>query len=145
MNPFAYTPFAAEYSNEKIDRATVKKLLNNWITYVNEENLTAVVNMYAENAILLPTLSDQIRIGRPEIQQYFIKFLGKDSLNGTVTKLYIQIADDTGIASGQGVFKYRTTGKKNAEWVEVDFRFSFVFQKGIQGWQILNHHSSLVP
>jgi hypothetical protein len=101
--------------------------------------------MYAPNAILLPTLSERICIGREEIQQYFIKFLGKDELKGHITKMYIQIADDTAIASGLGIFTYRDSSKKNSRKVEVDFRYSFVVQKGQEGWHILNHHNSLVP
>ena len=145
MNPLKYNPFKSQFNSEHIHENEIKAVMNQWISNINEENLSAVVEMYAPSAILLPTLSDQIYVGREQIQQYFIKFLGKDDLNGHFTKMYIQIADDTAIASGMGVFTYLNSSQKNRRKIDVDFRYSFVVQKGQSGWHILNHHNSLVP
>jgi uncharacterized protein (TIGR02246 family) len=145
MNPLKYNPFKSTFASEHFSESDVRTVINQWLTHVNQENLSDIVLMYAPNAILLPTLSERICIGREEIQQYFIKFLGKDELKGHITKMYIQIADDTAIASGLGIFTYRDSSKKNSRKVEVDFRYSFVVQKGQEGWHILNHHNSLVP
>jgi uncharacterized protein (TIGR02246 family) len=145
MNPLKYNPFKNTFASDHIHENEIKAVINQWLSNVNDERLSDVVAMYAPNAILLPTLSDRICVGREEIQQYFIKFLGKEELNGRITKMYVQIADDTAIASGMGVFQYRNESKKNSRQVEVDFRYSFVVQKGQDGWHILNHHNSLVP
>ena len=145
MNPLKYNPLKSSFSSEHIHESEVKSFVNEWLRNVNEENLSAIVNMYSRNAILLPTLSSEICVGREEIQRYFVQFLGKEELQGRFTKLYVQILDDTALASGEGVISYRNNRQKNSREVKVDFRYTFAIQKGTEGWHIINHHSSLVP
>ena len=145
MNPLKYNPLKSNFESEHIHESEVKSFVNEWLRNVNEENVSAIVNMYSRNAILLPTLSSQICIGREEIQRYFIQFLGKEELQGRITKMYVQILDDTALASGEGIIKYRNSSQKNSREVKVDFRDTCAIQKGTEGWHIINHHSSLVP
>jgi len=72
----------------------VKTPLFNFVeTEVNEENVIAlfgdwndalatgdpdvVTNMYADDAVLLPTVSNQVRHNPAEIRDYFVAFLAK--------------------------------------------------------------------
>ena len=92
MNPLKYNPLKSSFSSEHIHESEVKSFINEWLRNVNEENLSAIVNMYSRNAILLPTLSSEICVGREEIQRYFVQFLGKEELQGRFTKLYVSVA-----------------------------------------------------
>ena len=85
MNPLKYNPLKSSFSSEHIHESEVKSFVNEWLRNVNEENLSAIVNMYSRNAILLPTLSSEICVGREEIQRYFVQFLGKEELQGRFT------------------------------------------------------------
>lgn len=144
-SPLEYNPFGKSFHSEHISKTEVKQLVNTWLNLVNTAQLGELVGFYAPEAVMLPTLSNEIRIGREEISDYFVQFLGRQGLKGTVDQLIVQVADDTAVASGVGEFSYQGGSPKDPKPITIDYRFTFVFQQGIHGWQILTQHSSLVP
>ena len=55
----------------------MENVLKNWIKYVSNKDLVNVVDMYAEDGVLLGTFSDAVRKGKNDIEDYFKFFLKK--------------------------------------------------------------------
>ena len=51
--------------------------LNTWIELVSKHGVESVVNLYADDGVLLGTFSDEIRQGKGKIREYFEFFLNK--------------------------------------------------------------------
>lgn len=120
-----------------------EKLLSTWLQALCEGTPSDVVNLYAEDGILIGTVAEDIKRGRPAIKTYFDTFMEKDKLCGEIDSLEVQaIGPHSGIASGTYTFKWEVGGKPE----EVHARFSYVFlQKPSGKIEILNHHSSAQP
>ena len=99
-----------------------------------------VVACYAEDAILLPTVSAKVRHNHNEIRDYFVHFLAKQP-HGTITEQNIRIYGDIAINSGLYTFSLTQDGVQ----ADVAARFTFVYRKQADGWLIIEHHSSILP
>ena len=99
-----------------------------------------VVSCYAEDAILLPTVSAKVRHNHAEIRDYFVHFLAKEPV-GRIDEENIRIFDDVAINSGLYTFEVTDNGQR----VDVAARFTFVYRKNAGEWQIIEHHSSVLP
>jgi uncharacterized protein (TIGR02246 family) len=99
-----------------------------------------VTECYAPDAILLPTVSNEVRHNHPEIHHYFERFLLKRPI-GRLTESNVRVFGDIAINSGTYIFTL-TIARKH---VEVRARFTFVYRKVGTDWQIIEHHSSVYP
>ena len=99
-----------------------------------------VVVCYAEDAILLPTVSAQVRHNHDEIRDYFVHFLSKKPY-GRITEHNIRIYDNIAINSGLYTFTLTDDGVVT----DVAARFTFVYRKYDDRWLIIEHHSSILP
>ena len=119
----------------------VKEALNIWLGAVSSGTPDAVMTLYADNAVLLPTLSGKICNDPAKRLEYFKVFTAKDSLKGTIDDLHTRVFGDMAINSGHYTFTFKDGGKE----VAAAARFSFTYKKSPLGWMIVDHHSSLVP
>lgn len=123
--------------NLEIARLNFKR----WNEALLAKNPEKVAQLYALNATLLPTLSPVFRVGREQIQNYFEHFLQKNPA-GKVVEEQIQFLGQGYAHSGNYDF---TVGPENARQT-INARFTFIWGKNEKGeWQILHHHSSLMP
>lgn len=99
-----------------------------------------VADCYAVDAILLPTVSAQVRHNNNEIRDYFVHFLAKKPY-GRITEQNIRIYDNIAINSGLYTFTLTEDGAQT----DVAARFTFVYRKDADGWLIIEHHSSILP
>ena len=99
-----------------------------------------VVACYAEDAILLPTVSAKVRHNHDEIRDYFVHFLSKKP-HGRITEQNIRIYDNIAINSGLYIFSLT----EEDVHTDVAARFTFVYRKYEDGWLIIEHHSSILP
>ncbi len=100
-----------------------------------------VADLFAPNAILEPTVSNQIRDTPEEIQAYFVDFL-KLSPQPTINERYIEVLDEnTAIDAGIWTFDLTRDGKPT--WVTA--RYSFIWEKKDGEWRIQLLHSSAMP
>jgi len=100
-----------------------------------------VADRYAPDAVLLPTVSNQVRTDRAEIVDYFAHFL-LNKPRGQILDSHIKILDPTeAIDTGT----YRFTLTTNGQQSTVDARYTFVYEKIGTEWLIINHHSSAMP
>lgn len=96
-----------------------------------------VAQLYATDAILLPTLSNKVRHTHAEIEDYFVHFMAKKPV-GTIDEANIRIFDSLAINSGRYSFAY-------ADGTSTQARFTFVYRWDGQRWLIVEHHSSQMP
>ncbi len=116
--------------------------LKTWIDLVSKQDIEGVVNLYASDGVLLGTFSDEIRIGRDKIREYFKFFLAKNPKASVVESKTHTTSDNSLTVSGFYDFEVDTNigGRELAH-----ARFTFVFQKQGQDFKILSHHSSVMP
>jgi len=114
------------------------QLFSNWNDAIQTGDPDKVTAMYAEDAVLLPTVSNQVRHNHAEIRDYFVSFLAK-SPSGEINEANPrQLTDD--LVSNTGVYTF-TFG----DGAQVMARYSYLY-KCIGGeWKILEHHSSMMP
>ena len=84
--------------------ADVLGLFDQWNTALSTLNPDTVTELYADNAVLLPTVSNQVRHNHEEIKDYFVGFLQK-SPQGVVDEFNVNILSDTH-ATNSGVYTF---------------------------------------
>lgn len=115
----------------------IESLFDEWERALQTGNPQQVAALYESNAILLPTVSNQVRHNHAEIEDYFAFFLArgpKGEIEEANTRIYGQLAINSGIY----VFSFRDGSSVRA-------RFTFVYRWNGQRWMIIEHHSSQMP
>jgi uncharacterized protein (TIGR02246 family) len=97
---------------------------------------------YAQDGILLPTVSNRVRTSTEEIEEYFSNFLTLQPFGKIDDSNVRLLAEDTAINSGVYTFDLVKDGKPT----KVQARFSFTYKRLDDGqWYIVDHHSSGMP
>jgi uncharacterized protein (TIGR02246 family) len=118
----------------------IEKQFDTWNRALKTGNPDNVVPCYAEDAILLPTVSARVRHNHEEIRDYFEHFLTKKPV-GKISEQNIRIYGEIAINSGLYTFTFTDGGITT----DAAARFTFVYRKHENGWLIIEHHSSIVP
>ena len=119
----------------------VKALFADWNNALATGDAQKVADRYAPNAVLLPTVSNQVRSTRAEIVDYFEHFL-LNRPSGEILDSHVAVLDaDDAIDAGT----YRFSLTKEGKPTTVDARYTFVYEKIGGKWLIVNHHSSAMP
>ena len=115
------------------------EILNNWQQHLNEANLSAVLKLYDEKCVLIPTFSSEILTDHEQIKEYFVKVIevqkGKVEfqLNSISEQ---QIGENMYLLSGKYFFHLMEKEK-------IPARFSFLVNPLSEN-PILHHHSSRI-
>lgn len=115
----------------------VTALFTQWQQALISQNAKIVTALYAENATLLPTVSNQVRHNHEEIEDYFVQLLANEP---TVEMVEQNIRIFDGISINSGVYIFTLKGD-----ITIRARFSFVYQLIAGHWKIIEHHSSEMP
>lgn len=118
----------------------IASLFDKWNAALKTADPDRVVACYAPDAILLPTVSAQVRHNHAEIRDYFVHFCAKQP-DGRIDEANIRMFGDIAINSGRYTFELTDNGQR----VTVAARFTFVYRKSDTGWLITEHHSSVMP
>ena len=110
--------------------ADVLGLFDQWNTALSTLNPDTVTALYADNAVLLPTVSNQVRHNHEEIRDYFVGFLQK-SPQGVIDEFNVNILSDVH-ATNSGIYTF-TFGDGS----QVSARFSYLYVASADGWKIL--------
>lgn len=122
-------------------RQQIAALFPMWNAALATGDAQKVADLYAPGAVLLPTVSNQVRRNRAEIVDYFQKFL-RDKPQGVIEDEIIDVLDaDTAINTGV----YRFTLTKDGKQQQVRARYTYVYELRGGKWLIVNHHSSAMP
>ena len=112
-------------------------LFQDWNNAVQERDTKRITALYAADAILLPTVSNQVRHSHTEIEAYFVSFTAREPV-GKINEANIRLLGDIAINSGVYTFTF-------ADGLQVQARFTFVYRNTADGWKIIEHHSSRMP
>lgn len=124
----------------KVSKQQEKEILalfDDWNGALQTKDSQVVTNLYAEDAILLPTVSSRVRHNHEEIKDYFDHFLQLDP-KGTINEHNVRRFGDVAINSGVYTFDLNTGQSVQA-------RYTYVYEKSQDGWRIVEHHSSKMP
>jgi uncharacterized protein (TIGR02246 family) len=115
----------------------IAALFEEWNTALQTGEPKNVTALYESNAILLPTISNQVRHNHEEIEDYFIHFLAKGP-KGVINESNIRTFGSIAINSGIYTFTF-------SDGNSVQARFTYVYRWNGQRWLIVEHHSSALP
>lgn len=134
------TPVAATQQTMPSD-TEIAGLFDQWNRALATGDPQKVADLYAPNAVLLPTVSDDVRTDRAAIVDYFTEFL-QSKPQGVIDEEIVDVIDPES-AVNTGVYTFTLT--KDGKPQQVEARYTFVYQKSGEKWLILNHHSSVMP
>ena len=112
-------------------------LFDEWNHALQSGDPKQVAALYEADAILLPTVSNQVRHNHPEIEDYFVLFLANGP-SGKIDESNVRIFGDIAINSGVYTFTFK-------DGASVQARFTYVYKWNGQRWLIAEHHSSRMP
>lgn len=137
--PKTYTGKAAMPSDPQ--QREIAALFDRWNAALATGKPAEVVARYAPNGVLLPTVSNEVRVGPEAIGRYFVDFL-KLAPQGTINHREILLLDaDTAVDNGVYTFAITRDGKP----AQVQARYTYVYEKVGGEWKIVTHHSSAMP
>ena len=113
------------------------KLLRIWVAVIKSGDPKLVAGLYHDAGLLLGTFSNKERVGHELILEYFENLL-KSPVDVEIVSEH-PFVESPGCAINSGHYNFVTNGKT------INARFSFVYQKGNDGWKIVSHHSSIMP
>ena len=115
----------------------ITALFDKWNAALQTGEPKNVVALYETNAILLPTVSNQVRHNHAEIEDYFVAFCAKGP-QGKIDESNVRTFGDVAINSGVYTFTFK-------DGAQVQARFTYVYRWNGQDWKIIEHHSSAMP
>ncbi|MFF7793018.1 SgcJ/EcaC family oxidoreductase [Streptomyces sp. NPDC007991] len=125
-------------------KAQVLGLFDQWNAALRTGDAHKVADLYAKDAVLLPTVSNHVRTDRAEIVDYFEHFL-KNKPVGTKVESVVNVLDRN-TAIDTGVYEFALTDHETGAKSTVKARYTYAYEKQPDGtWLIVNHHSSKMP
>jgi uncharacterized protein (TIGR02246 family) len=123
-------------------RDQVKSAFTAWTEALSTGNAEAITSLYAKDAVLISTLSDD-PITTPEQRlAYFESIMKLPNLSVRVNEQYLRLmGDNAAVISGLYTFEYENNGKI----FTMPARFTFVFEMDNGRWLIMDQHSSQMP
>jgi uncharacterized protein (TIGR02246 family) len=143
----AHGPNAAHASTTTVTvttlptKAEIAALFDTWNETLQTDGPHDVALLYAEDGVLLPTVSNEVRSNREEIADYFDHFLELQP-RGVINEQHIDILDYN-TAVNSGVYTFDLEKPEGPTFVVA--RYSFVYEKIGGKWLIKSHHSSAMP
>lgn len=128
---------------KKPSKKQIAALFDGWNKTLQTGDAEKVTERYADDAVLLPTVSNKIRTNHAEIEDYFHHFLENKPV-GTKTRTIINVLDNNS-AIDTGSYYFVLTDPKTGEKKRVDARYTYEYEKRGGEWLIVNHHSSMMP
>ena len=120
-----------------MDKREILALFEHWNNAIKTKEPRRVSELYAHNAVLLPTISNNVCHNHEEMEKYFTDFLTREPV-GELDETNISIFNDIAMNSGLYTFSFKDGSKVQA-------RFTFVYQWNGKSWKIIKHHSSQMP
>ncbi|WP_280192239.1 SgcJ/EcaC family oxidoreductase [Delftia sp. PS-11] len=128
---------AQDIACRKTDNAEIARLFEQWNDALKTRQADKVVALYAQDSLLLPTLSNTPRQTPEAKLDYFQHFLAKQPV-GRIDSQVIRIGCNDAMASGLYTFRFGDGSMAAA-------RYTFTYGWDGQRWLITSHHSSAMP
>ena len=130
----------------RLSEREVSGWFEEWNQALASGDTSEVVKLYADQALLLPTLSAEPRQSPAAIRDYFTNFLAR-APQGRVDSRTIQLGCNSAVDAGTYSFLVADPGPAEGtgerHWVSARYTFLYGYRDG--EWRILHHHSSLQP
>ncbi len=126
----------------RIDPDQVAALFDRWNAALKTGNPDTVTRAYTPDAILIPTVSNEPRVGSNAIRAYFVDFLKKQP-QGTIDQRIIRIGCN--FALDAGTYTFTLKGDQPGSTTQVPARYTFLYEPRGGQWLIAHHHSSAMP
>ncbi|MFD3931983.1 SgcJ/EcaC family oxidoreductase [Streptomyces sp. NPDC058614] len=136
-------PESKSTKSTKPTKAQIAALFDGWNSALQTGEAETVADRYASDAVLLPTVSPEIRTDRAGIVDYFEHFLVNKPV-GKKTKTIVNVLDSNS-AIDAGLYEFTLTDPETGEKREVEARYTYEYEKRGGKWLIVNHHSSVLP
>jgi len=112
-------------------------ILDKFQLSINNRNLDLLMKLYADDAILVPSFSTKLKMGRQQIRNFYKTFFEKDDVHITIYQVNTQKINNLKVDTGTYTMRW-----KNSRFVcEKHIRFSLVIKNG----KIITDHSSIEP
>nr|WP_314985662.1 SgcJ/EcaC family oxidoreductase [uncultured Pantoea sp.] len=121
----------------KVSEQDVASLFETWNNSLATGDATKVSELYVSDAVLLPTISNKVRLTDEERIDYFKEFLKKGP-SGKIDSRTIRIGCNKAIDTGVYTFTFKDNSHVTA-------RYTFTYVWDGKGWKISTHHSSAMP
>ncbi|MEU4252511.1 SgcJ/EcaC family oxidoreductase [Amycolatopsis sp. NPDC026612] len=139
--PAGAPPAGAAAAPARPAQQQIADLFPQWNAALATGDPQKVADLYAPDAVLLPTVSNEVRRTRAEIVDYFTKFL-QSKPQGVIEDEIVDVLDaDTAVNTGVYEFVLTKDGKSQ----RVRARYTYVYELHEGRWLIVNHHSSAMP
>ncbi|MFY0653284.1 MAG: DUF4440 domain-containing protein [Cyclobacteriaceae bacterium] len=112
-------------------------VLDKWVKAVNNHDINLLMQVYSDDAMMIPAFSTRIRTNKDQIKDLFRDLFEKNDLKVVPYQVSTQKIDGLKVDSGQYKIKWKSGGFEENN----DLRFSFVIKDG----KIISHHSSIEP
>ncbi|MFF1300112.1 MULTISPECIES: SgcJ/EcaC family oxidoreductase [unclassified Streptomyces] len=132
-----------KHSAKKPTKAEIAAQFDGWNKALQTGDAQRVADRYAEDAVLLPTVSNKVRSDRAERVDYFEHFLLNKPV-GKKIETHITILDNNS-ALDAGVYEFTLTDPDTGAKRVVQARYTYAYEKRDGEWKIVNHHSSAMP
>lgn len=106
------------------------------------KNPDTVTNLFARDAVLLPTVSNVPRTDHAQIRDYFVSFLRGEPV-GTINTSTIKLGCN--VAYRMGTWTVGLTNQNSGVRNDVKARYSFIYAWSDGEWKIAHLHSSMMP
>ncbi|MFP2505005.1 DUF4440 domain-containing protein [Buttiauxella gaviniae] len=120
-----------------VTQADIEQQFERWNSALLTQKSDLVAARYTDDAVLLPTLSNKVRLTKAERIDYFNHFLANKPA-GVIDSRTIRLGCNKAIDSGTYTFKFGDGSVAHA-------RYTFTYSWNGKDWLISSHHSSLMP
>ena len=119
------------------------QILREWMQAVNEGNANALMALYDERAVLIPTFSNRLLVKPEGIRDYFERLASREELSIALHEKTLGVTHFRDNVYGmQGIYCWRFA--IDGELLSFEARFSYVVDLSLPA-PILQHHSSQIP
>ena len=125
-----------------VDDAQIEAQFDRFNAAWATKNPDTVAALFAPDAVLLPTLSDEKRTTPEGIHRYFVHFLEKAPV-GRIDTSSIRLGCN--MAARMGNWSVDLTDPKTGEKSTAKARYTFIYEYDGKDWRIEHLHSSLLP
>lgn len=120
-----------------------EQLLKDWMQAVNSGDLEALLALYDDSAVLIPTFSNRLLSTPEAIRDYFTKVCGRKELSIALHEKTLNVQPlGVNIHAMNGIYCWRFA--VDEELLSFEARFSYMLDLAREK-PIVHHHSSQIP
>ncbi len=129
--------------NSELSMKKPEQILKEWMQAVNEGDVEALLALYDEKAVLIPTFSNRLLANPERIRSYFELLASREELSIALHEKTFGVEPiRDSVFAMHGIYCWRFA--IDGELLSFEARFSYVLDMALPR-PILQHHSSQIP